>query len=1048
MLELKNIKKIYGTSSEEVVALKGVSLKFRKSEFVSILGPSGCGKTTLLNIIGGLDRYTSGDLFIDSKSTKKYKDRDWDAYRNYKVGFVFQNYNLISHQTVLSNVELALTIGGISKKERTKRAIKALADVGLADQIHKRPNQLSGGQMQRVAIARALVNDPEIILADEPTGALDTKTSIQVMEILKEISKDRLIIMVTHNPDLARTYSTRIIKILDGTITDDSNPIKDGEKVEKESLAIGKTSMSFFTAFRLSLNNLLTKKGRTALVAFAGSIGIIGIALIQSVSNGFQDYVDKIEEDALSSYPLTIASESSDLTSTLLSLTTNSEKKNENKNTVQEKMYINDMFSNISTNDLRSFKEHLETNVNSIKKDITTIKYGYSVEPNIYAKNDEGKISKVNPSTLFTSSISIGMNNFSQTYSEMIDDEATILKSYDILYGHLPKKYDEMMIVLSQEDAISDFLVYYLGLRDIDELNDMVKKIMSGEKADVTNKAMTFTYEDLLNVKLKLIMPTDLYMYNSKYDIYEDMSEDKEFLNKVYDEALELKIVGVVTAKEGVTTMALNPGVVYTKDLIEYIIDYASKKDMVKKQLANDKIDVISGTKFNSKKNNLNLDLSDIVTVDSNKLKSAFNTTIDQKNIENMTKNKMIDISNAVTTDTSGAYNLFKDNLGYFTEGVFNSITGEIHLSDVPNVVDNYLNTKQATNKLQDMEEKYVIPKDTFKTTYEGLLKTVLTSYINMYSSQDPSHTTDANNPGAVVISSMVSTISNAFVNNAVVTKTVDAMSTVMTEAKMKKEVLTKVGELTASLTQEIASGFNVDQRGIASSFKLNMSEEKLTRIVSSMMTEAKTSAKINLINLGYQDLNEPTYISFYFKNFDGKERFLKFIDAYNDLVKLAKEDDKVINYTDTTGILMGSVKTIVNAVTYVLIAFVSISLVVSSIMIGIITYISVYERTKEIGILRAIGASKRNISSIFNAETFIIGMLSGLFGVGITYILVPIINRVLHHFTGNIPLDAKFYFTNAMWLLLLSVLLTLIGGLIPAKKASKKDPVIALRTE
>ena len=1048
MLELKKIKKIYRTSNEQVVALKDIDIKFRESEFVSVLGPSGCGKTTLLNIIGGLDRYTSGDLFINGKSTKDFKDRDWDAYRNYKVGFVFQNYNLISHQSVLSNVELALTIGGVSKKERTKRAIKALEEVGLKNQIHKKPNQLSGGQMQRVAIARALVNNPEIILADEPTGALDTKTSIQVMNILKEISKNRLIIMVTHNPELAKNYSSRIIKILDGSIVDDSNPIKEDEKVEKDSRTIGKTSMSFLTAFRLSLNNLLTKKGRTALVAFAGSIGIIGIALIQSVSNGFQDYVDKIEEDALSSYPLSISEESADITSTLLSLTSNSEKKNDNKNTVQEKMYINDMLSNISTNDLKSFKAYLEDNIASVEKNLTTIKYGYSVEPNIYAQNAKGKISKVNPSSLFSSSISIGMNTFSQTYTEMIDDEETILKSYDVLYGRLPNKYDEMMIVLSQEDAISDFLVYYLGLRDIDELNDMVKKIMNGEKTNIKNQPMTFTYEDLSNIKLKLIMPTDLYMYNSKYDIYEDMSEDSAFLNKVYDNSIDLKIVGVVTAKDGVTTMALNPGVVYTKDLIDYIINYSANTDMVKKQLSNDKIDVISGTKFNSKNNNLKLDLSDVVTVDKNKLKNAFNMDIDEAGIQNKTKDLMLDISNLVSTDTSAAYNLFKDNLGIFINNLFNSIKGPIKLNEVDNVVDNFLNTKQVANKLAEMQDEYIIPSDTFKKTYEGLLKSVLSIYINMYAAQDPTYTTDSENPGAIVISNVVSTVSSSYINNAVVSKTIDTMAKVMTEAKMKKEILTKVGELTGNLTKEIASGFNVDENQIASSFKLNMTEEKLTRIVSSMMTETKTSAKINLINLGYQDKEAPTYISFYFKNFDSKERFLNFLDTYNDKVKIQKEESKVINYTDTTGILMGSVKTIVNAVTYVLIAFVSISLIVSSIMIGIITYISVYERTKEIGILRAIGASKRNISSIFNAETFIIGMLSGLFGIGTTYILVPIINKILHHFTGNIPLNAKFYIENAMLLILLSIILTLIGGLIPAKKASNKDPVIALRTE
>ena len=1078
------------------------------------------GKTTLLNIIGGLDRYTSGDLIINGKSTKKFKDRDWDAYRNYKVGFVFQSYNLIGHQTILSNVELALTIGGISKKERKQRAIKALEDVGLKDHIHKKPNQLSGGQMQRVAIARALVNNPDIILADEPTGALDTKTSIQVMEILKKISKDKLIIMVTHNPDLAEKYSSRIIRILDGTITEDSNPITENIEEKEVTEKIGRTSMKFWTAFRLSLNNLLTKKGRTILVAFAGSIGIIGIALVQSVSNGFQAYVDHIQEDTLTSYPLTIMQETTDVAGALLSMTTQ-ENKSEESDEIKEEQYISKMLDSLSTNDLKSFKKHLEENYSEVKNDISSIKYSYSIEPSIYAIDSTKKIAKLNPSNLFSSAMGSSsiMSSFSSSvFSQMIDDKETLNNSYDVLAGRWPQKYDEMVIVLSERSTISDLLVYSLGFRDTEELNDIVKKIMSGEKVKIKNDAMTFTYEDLMNKELKLIMPSDTYKYNKKYDIYEDMSEDEKYMKKLYEKAMNLKIVGVVTAKEGVSSMALNPGVAYTSDLVDYIIEESSKTDIVKKQQENEKIDVLSGKKFDEKKNDLGLDFKDLMEVDTENLKNAFNINIDENAMKKQTENYMKQINNSITTDTSPAKKAFSNKLNTLADGMFNSIKGEFTLDDVDKKADNYLKSKEAQKSLKELETKYVIPKDVYQKAYSGLLKGLLQMYVASYTASnmenidksaldkmqnidqstlnqmqnmDPeklqqmqealknmqnnnsSSSNDTQNNNATSSSSnntqnksnstssaqnvnlkakvdkdIKNKVLKEYTKNTAIQNTRDTMGKAMTEAKIKKTVLTKVGELTANLTKSFASAFNVDQDKIAKSFKMKMTEEEITRVITAMLTETETNAKINLTKFGYQDKEEPTYISFYFKSFDGKEHFKDFINSYNEKVKADGHEDREINYTDTTGILMGSVKTIVNAVTYVLIAFISISLVVSSIMIGIITYISVYERTKEIGILRAIGASKHNISSIFNAETFIIGLLSGLFGIGFTYAVVPLINKVLHHFTGNIPLNATFYFKNAVVLVILSVILTLIGGLIPAKAASKKDPVIALRTE
>ena len=997
MLELKDIKKTYVSGDEKVEALKGINLKFRESEFVSILGASGCGKTTLLNIIGGLDRYTSGDLIINGKSTKDFKDRDWDAYRNYKVGFVFQSYNLISHQTILSNVELALTIGGISKKERKERAIKALEEVGLKEQIHKKPNQLSGGQMQRVAIARALVNNPDIILADEPTGALDTKTSVQVMEILKKISQDKLIVMVTHNPDLAEKYSSRIIRILDGNITEDSNPINEDEKFEyKQTNEIGKTKMKFWTAFRLSLNNLLTKKGRTVLVAFAGSIGIIGIALVQSVSNGFQAYVDKIQEDTLTSYPLTIMQESTDVVSALLSMATE-EKEENDSNEIKEEQYISKMLDSLSTNDLKSFRDYYEEHYNEIEQDISSIDYSYSVQPMIYTVDATKKLAKINPSDLFSSFMggtSSIMGAQASIFEQMLDDKESLNDSYDVLAGRWPENYDEMIICLSDRNSISDLLVYSLGLRNTEELTDIVTKIMSGEQVDLKNEPMSFSYEDLMNVELRLLMPTDLYKYNERYDIYEDMSKDDAYLQGLYGNAVKLKIVGIVTAKEGVTSAALEPGVSYTGKLIDYIIDYSSKSTIVKKQLESDEVDVISGKRFDAKKNELGLNFQDLVSIDSKKLQSAFNINIDQKSIEQQTAGYMTEISNAITTDIAPAKQAILSNLNDFANEMFKSINGTISISEIEEYTQNYLESAGPTNALNILEEQYVVPKDVYKTMYSGLLKALLQVYITGYVAVDPSLTTDPANPTAAVVDSMISPVITQYINSAAIQETANKMASGMTEAVMKKTVLSKVGELTGRLTQEFASAFNVDQEKIASAFQLKITEDEITRIVTAMMTDNESNAKTNLIALGYQNKEEPTYISFYFNSFDGKEHFIDFINKYNEKQEADGNEDKVINFTDTTGILMGSVKTIVNAVTYVLIAFISISLVVSSIMIGIITYISVYERTKEIGILRAIGASKHNISSIFNAETFIIGLLSGLFGIGVTYAVIPIINK------------------------------------------------------
>ncbi|MBR2840171.1 ATP-binding cassette domain-containing protein [Candidatus Saccharibacteria bacterium] len=867
MLELKGVTKVYEIGGVRRRVLDNVTINFRESEFAAILGPSGSGKTTLLNIIGGLDRYTSGELKINEKSTKKFKDRDWDAYRNHRVGFVFQSYNLIPHQTVLNNVRLALTLSGISKKESVRRAKKALEDVGLKEHINKLPSQLSGGQMQRVAIARALVNDPDILLADEPTGALDSETSLQVMDILKKIAKNKLVIMVTHNPELAETYATRIITLKDGEVTSDSDPYDgkvrtDLDLIESEKKS-KKTKMSFMTAVGLSTKNLLTKKARTILVAIAGSIGIIGIALISAVSTGFQNYIDKIEEDTLTSYPLALQKESADMTGVLLSLTGSPSEELE-KDKLKENQVLTSTLGTVSNNDLPSFAEYLEEHKSEIDGDIRMLEKEYNVDPLIYTVDATGAIAKMNPSMLFTSLV--GETSLLRNYSSMTSvfrqfEKENLEQDTELVAGRYPENYDELMVVLSNDGEISELLTYSLGFHDTDELNKIVSKIMSGESVEIDNEPLELSYEDLMNVDLRLVPATDTYKFNKKYDVYEDMTDDADYMRDLYDGAEKLKITGVAVIDAGM--LSAGSGVAYLPSLVTHIIDKAAQTEIVKKQLDNPEMDIFSNTKFSDDKPKFNFEFEDLVAIDQMKLQQAM----------------------------------------------------------------------MGIGKLSD-------------------------------------------------------------------------------------------------------------------AFSLNFSEDELSRVVSALYNDKKATLATNLSALGYQDLDDPTQLSFYFWSFEGKTNFLKFLDEYNEKMRAEGKDDKVIEYTDTTGVLMSSVKTIVDAVSYVLIAFVSISLVVSSIMIGVITYISVYERTKEIGILRAIGASKHNISSIFNAETVIIGFLSGLFGVVVSYLLIPLINLVLHHFTGDIPLNAALDIRMALFLILLSVVLTLIAGLIPSRSASKKDPVEALRSE
>ena len=1061
MLEIKKITKIYDTGEFKQKALDQVSVNFRESEFASILGPSGSGKTTFLNIIGGLDHYTSGDLIINGISTKKYKDSDWDSYRNHRIGFVFQSYNLIGHQSILSNVKLALTLSGISKKEATDRAKKALVEVGLEKHIYKKPNQLSGGQMQRVAIARALVNNPDILLADEPTGALDSETSIQIMELLKKIAKDKLVIMVTHNPELAREYSSRIIELKDGKIINDSNPFLIKKKDSKKEKEVSKkTGMSFLTALSLSFNNLMTKKGRTVLVAFAGSIGIIGIALILAVSTGFQGYVDSIQEDTLTSYPLMSMQESTDITSALLSMRSGGSSK-EDSEVVHEQQYMTSMLSSVKANDLRSFKKYLIDNNKKIEDDVANIQYYYSIDPNIYTMDATEKIAKVNPNNMF--STMMGSNSLMNSYSmmtsvftQMIDDISEVEDDYEVLKGRWPNNYDEMVIVLSEANNVSDLLLYSLGFRDSKELGDMVTKIMNGEGVNIKHEPLELTYDDLMNVDLRMIMPTDLYKYNDKYGVYEDMSMDEDYMNMLYEKGLKLKIVGIVCAKEGSNSMALNPGVSYTSGLVDYLIDYANSSDIVKKQLSNSKIDVFSGKSFDSKNNDNGINFDNMISIDTDMLNSAFNMSINPNLLSMNTDDMMDEIKASLADDISQEVIGIKDdiygNFRDFVNDIYNSFENGIDYEEVNKRIEDYLNSDEVKDIIDDMANRYEIASDSIRNVYRQLLEDIFDNFIVEFNEIDDNNSqgdtiNDNDNQEDTIndkIDEIKDKILDNYEDNMIINGLSQKIADIVVENIAKSKFMDKLNSMSNDMMNNLASSFNVDTEKIANAVKINMTEEELMRVIGAMMNKTETNAKNNLITLGYQDKDDPTYIGIYFKSFDGKEHFLSFIDEYNDKVS----EDKVINYSDTTGILMSSVKTIVNAVSYVLIAFVSISLVVSSIMIGIITYISVYERTKEIGILRSIGASKRNISSIFNAETFIIGLLSGLFGIGISYIFIPIINTVLHHFTGNIPLRAMLGIKDSVVLIILSIILTLIGGLIPARAASRKDPVEALRSE
>ena len=1014
MLQIKNVYKEYRTGSLVQKALDNVSLNLRDNEFVAILGPSGSGKTTLLNIIGGLDRYDKGDLVINEISTKKYKDRDWDSYRNHTIGFVFQSYNLIPHQTILSNVELALTISGVSKKDRKKRAIDALKQVGLEKQIHKKPNQLSGGQMQRVAIARALVNNPDIVLADEPTGALDSETSIQVMELLKEVAKDRLVVMVTHNPELAEEYATRIVNLKDGKIISDSDPyIVENKSAEAKHKNMGKTSMSFFTSLALSFNNLKTKKGRTFLTSFAGSIGIIGIALILSLSNGVNTYIKSVEEETLSEYPLKINKSGIDLTA-MLSDKTKTEDSRENTDGISVTNMLTSMFSTIGSNDLVSLKNYLESDETDIKEYTKAIEYSYNVTPRIYSA-DTKSIRQLNPNTSF-SSLGIGSTTSSNSvmssmmstdvFFELPQDSKLYESQYDVKAGRLPTAYNECVLVLTSKGNISDFLTYTLGLRNYDELDKMIEQFSKEEQVNTPDISDSYSYEDMLKIKFKLVNASDCYEYDSKYKVWNDKSDNEKYMKNVIDKAEDIKIVGVLQPKEGVSAYMLQTGIYYPVELITHVIENAENSKIVKEQLKSPKVDVFTGKKFGEEDDSSSFDMNSLFEIDTNEMKKAFKIDQSKIKVDTSSLNKAIKNMTLPEFDFNTALKSIKFSVSEdekkalvndLMEG-YKEYLKKNNIIDIPNA-DKYLQDFIKSDEAKAIMTKHltqIIKSNDLDTQVNKIMQ----SYMNKFADQ--------------------------------LTKTI------------QKEMTKSMRQMASSIPKAIS----IDTKAFASAIKINMNEEELSELFASLMTKKQNTYDNNLKKLNYANLDKPDGISIYPKNFESNEKITAILEQYNSKMEAEGNEDKVISYTDMVGTLMNSVTIIVNVISYVLIAFVAISLVVSSIMIGVITYISVLERKKEIGILRAIGASKRNISQVFNAETFMIGLLAGIIGIVLTVLLLIPINGIIHKLAQGVNVTASLPAMSGLILIVLSTVLTLIGGLIPSKKAAKEDPVLALRSE
>ena len=1254
MLQIKDIHKEYRTGNLVQRALDGVSLSLRDNEFVAILGPSGSGKTTLLNIIGGLDRYDRGDLIINGISTKKYKDRDWDSYRNHTIGFVFQSYNLIPHQTVLANVELALTISGVSKSERRRRAKEALEKVGLGAQIHKKPSQMSGGQMQRVAIARALVNDPEILLADEPTGALDSDTSVQVMDLLQGVAKERLVVMVTHNPELAQLYATRIVTVKDGRILSDTDPFV----IDSESMAppvhknMGKSSMSFFTALSLSFQNLKTKKARTLLTSFAGSIGIIGIALILSISNGVDKYITNMEEETLSEYPLQIQSTGVDLTSMMMGAATAQSGKKDGEVGVAQ--MVSNMFSKMNSNDLESLKVYLDSNESSISQYANSVEYTYSVSPQIFLENEKN-IRQVNPDKSFSamglgsgSSNSIMSSTMStDVFHEMPEDADLYKDQYDVKAGRWPENYKECVLVLTSQGDISDFLQYTLGLRDGKELDDMVQKFMAEEAVETPENEGPYTYDEILGKKFKLVNSTDYYEYDEEYKVWKDKSDNSSYMKKLVKNGEDLTIVGIVQPVEGAAASMLTAGICYTPELTKHVIEKAASSEIVKQQLADEKINVFTGEEFGKEDNeNSKFDMESLFSINADALQEAFqvdlsgfnmdlsslsglssglnvempdmpdmsalagNINLDESSMPDLSKliklddldldlSHMIDpeeilknlpadqvpdmsqalksvkfdfteekvtallkevltgyqesikdkpeadmdkmqaalkqyltskemnerlckdlqelVKNNVNVDMSsekliavavGLMNQYQEYakangitqtdvasiLAFLSQGeiqqqikeeaenlVKNSVTVNITTKQIrdllmqdvvaayPEYARNnslpdpanlgtyfleYMQTEDGQNRLMNGLMTLVDTSEVqtqFSQAMETYMKVMMTSFTDAIAKGIESKFTEIMEQVEKQLTKGIQTAMEQMMGN-ISSGMQEAMQSVMTSVSSSltsamSQAMSGLGGLGSGMGN-MEDALSINPEAFAKAIQMNMNEDDLSELMMSLLSSENSSYDGNLKKLGYADLNVPGGINIYPKDFESKSEIVGILDQYNADMEAAGEDEKVITYTDLVGTLMSSVTDIVNIISYVLVAFVAISLVVSSIMIGVITYISVLERKKEIGILRAIGASRHNVSQVFNAETFIIGFCAGAMGIGITLLLLIPANSIIRSLADGVNVKAALPPVAAVVLIGLSVVLTLLGGLIPSRKAAKSDPVTALRTD
>lgn len=1188
MLQIRQLRKEYRTGNLVQKALDGVSLNLRDNEFVAILGPSGSGKTTLLNIIGGLDRYDSGDVIINGISTKKYKDRDWDSYRNHTIGFVFQSYNLIPHQTVLANVELALTISGIGKAERRERAVKALEEVGLGNQLHKKPNQMSGGQMQRVAIARALVNDPDILLADEPTGALDSDTSVQVMDLLREVAKDRLVVMVTHNPELAEQYATRIVKLRDGKIRSDSDPflIAEGTQEEPRHKNMGKSSMSFLTALSLSFNNLKTKKARTLLTSFAGSIGIIGIALILSLSTGVNAYIQTVEEETLSEYPLQIQSTGLDFSSMMSDGGGQQETAGDGDiNVIQ---MVSNMFSTMDSNDLESLKAYLDSGDSGIEQYTNAIEYSYNVTPQIYRQDGDG-IRQVNPDKSFEAlglGSASGSNSLmssmmsTDVFYEMPENSGLYQSQYDVKAGHWPENYNECVLVLTSGGGISDFMLYTLGLRDSMELDEMIQQFIDEENVETPENMGSYSCEDIIGITFKLVNSSDYYEYDSQYQVWRDKTDDEDYMKNLVENGEDITIVGVVQPSDDANGLLLNTGIGYPVSLTKHVADAAENSEIVQRQLTDKSTNVFTNEPFGEQGNDSEFDTDSLFTVDAEKLQNAFSfdssgltdgldgafdlsslgasaggsldlsgmidlsgIQLDLPQAPSLSMGDIMDsieitasqddISRMVSGLLAGYQEYAAQNpqadysrLGeYFLQYLQTPEAQQILSDNIRDIIQSGADLTVSTEELQqlvqdvmagyqeyaaangytdpDRFDEYLIEylqtpeaqavlsqwaSNAFgdvgdvTITQEQLeqlaseLAAGYQSYAAANGLPDPSRmgeyfldylgTDDAKQKLAAGIAGMVDTGSlESQISGSIQSYMGQVMSSLSGEMAQSLEtqitsaVTQVMGQIStgmesameqaaARLGENMQNAMSIDPEAFAGAFTMNMSGEELAELMMSMNSTENATYENNLKTLGYVDFDVPSGIDIYPIDFESKEQVVRILDDYNSRMEAEGKDEQVITYTDMVGTLMSSVTDIIDIISYVLIAFVAISLVVSSIMIGVITYISVLERKKEIGILRAIGASKGNISQVFNAETFIIGLCAGVIGIGLSLLFLIPGNALIHYLAGTDDVSAVLPVVPAIVLILLSVVLTLIGGIIPSRKAAKSDPVAALRTE